>query len=131
MTLQFSTTDRTAFASELAGAVDGGTIKLFTGAEPANCAAADPSGPLASGTLPATAATASAGVLTMSGAWVATGTAAGTAASFRIYDSNANCRIQGSVSQTSAGGDMTLDNTNIAVAQVVNVQTFSIIFGNA
>ncbi len=131
MTLQFSVTDRTAFATQLCTALGAGTVKLFSGAEAVNCAAADPAGVLATGTLPATAATAATGVATKSGTWTLTGSAAGTAISFRCYDSSANCRVQGSVTQTGGGGDMTLDNPVIANAQVVTVQTFAITFGNA
>ncbi len=134
MTLQFSATDRTAFASQLAGGLAGGSIKLFSGAEPANCAAADPAGLLASGTLPATAATAAAGVLTKAGTWTAVGSAAGTAASFRLYDTSGTpvCRIQGNVAITGTGStDMTVDNPSITNAQVITVATFAITFGNA
>jgi hypothetical protein len=131
MALQFSVTDRTGFASELAGALSGGTIKFFFGLEAANCAAADPLGLLASGTLPAPAATAAAGVMTKAGTWTATGSTAGTAASFRIYDTSAVCRIQGTLTATGGGGDMTVDNPSIAVAQVITVATFAVTFGNA
>lgn len=131
MSLQFSAADRTAFAAQLATAVAGGTITFFSDTEPANCAASDPSGPLATGTLPTPALSASAGVASLTGTWNATGTNAGNAASFRIYDSTGTCRIQGSVTATGGGGDMTLNNISIAATQVVNVATFQITFGNA
>lgn len=127
--LQFSIPDRTAFAVALAAAIAGGTVKLFSGPIAANCAAADPSGPLASGTLPGTAATGAAGVLSKSGTWTLTGSAGGTADTFRIYDSSAACRIQGTVG--ISGTDMTVDNVVIANAQVVTVNTFAITFANA
>jgi hypothetical protein len=132
MALQFSTTDRTAFATQLCTAIASGTIKLFSGAEPANCAAADPSGLLATGTLPATAMTAASGVATKAGSWTLTGSAGGTAASFRIYDSGGTtCRQQGSATASGGGGDMTLDNASIANLQVITVQTYQITIGNA
>jgi hypothetical protein len=132
MALQFSTTDRTAFATQLVNVIAGGTIKFFTGAEALNCAASDPAGVIASGTLPGTAASASGGVLTKSGTWTITGSGAGTAASFRIYDTAGSpvCRIQGSVTASGGGGDMTLDNAVIANSQVVTVATFAITIGN-
>jgi hypothetical protein len=37
--------------------------------------------------------------------------------------------MQGSISATGAGGDMQLDNTNIAVGQQINITTFSITAG--
>jgi hypothetical protein len=132
VTLQFSVTDRTAFASQLATAYASGTIKFFSGAEPANCATADPSGLLATGTPPATALTASGGVATKAGTWTLTGSAGGTAITFRIYDSGGTvCRTQGSVSITGSGGDMTVDNNVVANAQVITVATYSITLGNA
>ena len=131
MSLQFSTTDRTAFAAQLVAAAASGTLTLFSGAEPANCAASDPSGPLATGTLPNPALAASGGVASMVGTWTATGTASGNAASFRLYDSGAVCRIQGSVTATGGGGDMTLNNVSIASSQAVSIATFQITMGNA
>lgn len=131
MALQFSTTDRTAFAAQLVTAAAAGTLKFFSGSEPANCAAADPSGLLASGTLPSPALVASAGVASMTGTWSATGSGSGNAASFRLYDSTAVCRIQGSVSASGGGGDMIMDNVNIAPAQVITVAAFAITMGNA
>jgi hypothetical protein len=130
MALQFSIADRTAFAAQLVAAIGGGTIKWFTGAEPANCAAGDPAGLVATGTLPGTAATAASGVLTKSGTWTLTGSGAGTAISFRIYDTAGSpaCRIQGSVGLS--GTDMTADNNVVANAQVVTVNSFAITFAN-
>lgn len=131
MALQFSTTDRTAFAAQLVTAAAGGTIKFFTGSEPANCAASDPSGPVASGTLPSPALSAASGVATKAGTWTLTGSASGTAASFRIYDTSSACRMQGSVTITGSGGDMTVDNPAVASSQVITVGTFAITIGNA
>jgi hypothetical protein len=132
MALQFSTLDRTAFAAQLVGALAGGTVKFFSGAEPVNCAASDPSGLLATGTLPATAAAASSGVLTLSGVWQAVGSASGTIASFRLYDSGSVCRMQGSAAITgSTGFDMLVDNPSITPSQIVTVATFTITMGNA
>jgi len=103
------------------------TLKIFSGAVPANCAAADPSGLLATITLPATPfAAASGGVLTKSGTWSTTGSAAGTAASFRIYDSSSNCAMQGNVTT-----DLILDNTSISIGQAITVTAFNDTAGNA
>jgi hypothetical protein len=50
---------------------------------------------------------------------------------FRIYDSGGtNCHMQGTVTATGGGGDMTLDNNSIANAQTVNVNSFQITSGN-
>lgn len=106
-------------------------IKHFAGAQPANCAAADSGSALASGTLPADWMEASAaGVKTLKGTWTLTGqAAAGTGTNighYRIYDSTGTtCHEQGSVTVTSGGGDMTLDNINVAQSQVVTVTGYT------
>jgi hypothetical protein len=102
-------------------------LKLFSGAEPANCAAADPSGLLATITLPSDwMNAASSGQKTKLGTWSGTGSAAGTIASWRIKDStDTTCHMQGNTT------DMTFDNTSITIGQVVTVNTFTITAGNA
>ena len=108
-------------------------LKLFSGAEPANCAAADPAGTLATLNLPSDwLANAAAGAKAKAGSWTGTGSAGGTAASFRIYDSGlAACHMQGTVTATGGGGDMTLDNVVIANGQAITVNTFTVTAGNA
>jgi hypothetical protein len=101
-------------------------LKIFSGAVPANCAAADPTGTLVTITLPSdwmnNAASAS---KTKLGTWSGTAAAAGTAASFRIYESTATtCHIQGTCGLGS--GDLQLDNTSIANGQTVTVNTFTL-----
>lgn len=107
-------------------------IELRTGGVPANCAAA------ATGTLLAQAAlpsdwmnNAAAASKTKLGSWVFSilaGIAGQTIGHFRIYDSGSpsTCHIQGTVTATGGGGDMTVDNTNVSAAQVVTVNTFTI-----
>ncbi len=131
MAMQFGATLRTDMAAEVVTAAAGGTIKIFSGAVPANCAAADPSGELVSDTLPTPALTNTAGTLSKAGTWSFTGDAEGTAVSFRLYTSGAVCFAQGSVTATGGGGDMTIDNTSIAVGQAGEVLTVSIVVGGA
>lgn len=102
-------------------------LKVFSGAEPANCAAADPSGLLVTITLPSDwMNAASAGAKAKLGTWSGTASGTGTAASWRIYDSGlVACHIQGNTT------DMTFDNTSIATSQTVTVNTFTITAGNA
>ena len=104
------------------------TLKVFSGTEPANCAAADPSGLLCTITLPASPfGTASAGAITLSGTWSGTATATGTPASFRIYDSSSNCAMQGAIS-----ADMTLTPSTItSIGQAVQITTYTVTQGNA
>jgi hypothetical protein len=128
MTYQYSAVVRNAKLDAVETAV--GTlavVKIFSGAEPANCAAADPTGALVSMTLPSDwMNAASAGAKTKLGTWSATASGTGTAASWRLYASDGTtCHVQGNMT------DMTLDNTSIASGQVVTVNTFTITSGNA
>lgn len=102
-------------------------LKVFTGAQPANCAAADPAGTLVTITLPLDwLGNAAAGVKSLAGSWSGTASGAGTAASWRIYDSGGTiCGMQGNTT------DMVFNNTNIAVGQTITVLTFAITAGNA
>ena len=77
-------------------------------------------------------ANAAAGAKAKAGAWTGTGSAGGSAASFRIYDSGVTtCHMQGTVTATAGGGDMTLDNVVIANGQAITVNTFTITAANA
>jgi hypothetical protein len=72
-------------------------------------------------------AAASGGSKAKSGAWSGTGVAAANAGHFRIYEkTNATAHIQGTVTATGGGGDLTLDNVSIATAQTVTISTFQI-----
>lgn len=103
------------------------TLKIFSGAVPANCAAADPTGLLLTINLPATPfAAASGGAIALNGTWSTNTTTAGTAASFRIYDSSAVCQFQGNVTT-----DLVLNNTSIGTNQTTTVTAFTITAGNA
>ena len=103
-----------------------GTLLIYSGAEPANCAAADPTGLLATITLPAAFLTSAAGVTTIAGTWSAAATATGTAASFRIKDGSAVCHVQGNTTT-----DLVLNNTSITSGQTVTVTSFTVTAGNA
>jgi hypothetical protein len=108
-------------------------LRLLTGAPPANCAAAQTGALLCEIALPADWMTnAASGVKTKSGTWAGTGAAAGTVAHFRVVDNaGTTCHMQGTVTITGGGGDMTVDNTSIAVSQNVTVNTFTLGAGNA
>jgi hypothetical protein len=76
---------------------------------------------------------ASSGTKTKLGTWSdSSADATGTAGHFRIKDSTgATTHLQGTVTATGGGGDMTLSSTSITSGQVVAVDTFSISEGNA
>jgi len=73
------------------------------------------------------------GQLTLSIAGVDAGAdATGTAAHFRIYASDGTTvHMQGTITATGGGGDMTLDNTSIASGQTVTITSFTISAGGA
>lgn len=109
-------------------------LKLRTGAQPATCATADAGTVLATMTLPSDwMNAASSGSKTLLGTWSdMQADAAGTAAHFRIYESTATtCHVQGTVTITGGGGDMTLDNTNIAANQGITITSFALTDANS
>ena len=109
-------------------------LKLRTGAAPANVAAADTGTVVATMTLPADwMAAAASGSKALAGTWQDTSAdAAGTVAHFRIYASDGTtCHLQGTVTITGSGGDMTLDNNVLALAQSVSITSFTLTDGNA
>lgn len=55
-----------------------------------------------------------------------TASAAGTAGCFVLEDSNGANVLQGSVTATGGGGDLTLDNTSIASGQTVNITSLNV-----
>ncbi len=109
-------------------------MKIRTGAQPASCATADAGTVLATLNLPSDwLAAAASGVKAKSGTWEdASADAGGTAAHFRIYASDGvTCHLQGSVTATGGGGDLTVDNVVFAAAQQFTVTAFSLTDGNA
>jgi hypothetical protein len=106
-------------------------LRIRTGAPPADVATADSGTVLAEMTLPSDwLAAAASGQKAKSGTWQETAAdAAGTAGHFRIYTSGGTAKLQGTVGQGS--GDLSLDNTVIAVGQVVTVTAFTLTDGNA
>jgi hypothetical protein len=109
-------------------------MKIRTGAQPADVATADAGTVLATLSLPSDwLAAASSGSKAKSGTWEDTSAdAAGTAAHFRIYASNGTtAHIQGSVTATGGGGDLTVDNVVFAAAQAFSITSFSLTDGNA
>lgn len=111
-------------------------LRLYSGAMPANCAAAATGTLLADVALPADwMAAASSGTKVKAGTWSGTGAAAASTGTnvgyFRITDSaGTTAHIQGTVTVTGGGGDMTLDNISIANGQAFSVSTFTLTGGN-
>lgn len=134
MTLQYGTTLRNNQLDAVeTSAGTSPKLQIRTGAQPANCAAADSGTLLAEITLPSDwMAAASSGSKAKSGTWSVAAVAGGTAAHFRLKDSAGSVtHMQGSVTATGGGGDMTVDNVVIGNGQTVTVNTFTLTAGNA
>lgn len=134
MAIQLSAAVRNARLDAIETAIGtSAVLKIRTGAAPANVATADSGTVLATLSLPSDwMAAASAGAKAMTGTWQdASADASGTAAHFRIYASDGTtAHLQGTVTATGGGGDMTLDNAVLAAAQQVNVTSFTLTDGN-
>ncbi|MCK9994487.1 MAG: hypothetical protein Dbin4_03007, partial [Alphaproteobacteria bacterium] len=135
MSLQYSVTVRNAKLDAVETAIGASAIlKIRTGAAPANCAAADSGTVLATLNLPSDyMAAAASGSKAKSGTWEdASADAAGTAAHFRLYASDGTtCHMQGTVTATGGGGDMTVDNAVFAAGQGFTITSFTLNAGNA
>lgn len=138
MGLKYSTTLRNAQLDTIESHI--GTspkLRVYSGAAPADCATAASGTLLLEITLPSDwMAAAASGSKVKSGTWSGTGAAGastGTNASYwRMYDSaGTTCHVQGTVTVTGGGGDMTLDNTSMSQNQVVAVNTFTVAALNA
>jgi hypothetical protein len=134
MALKLSTTVKNARLDAIETAIGPAPVlKIRSGAAPAAITDADSGDVLASLTLPSDwLAAASNGTKAIAGTWQDTSAdAAGTAGHFRIYASDGTTQhIQGTVTATGAGGDMTLDNTSIAAGQSITITSFTITDGN-
>lgn len=135
MALQYSTTLRNAQLDQIETTIGvSAVLKIFTGAPPANCGTADSGTVLATLNLPSDwMAAASSGSKAKTGTWEDTSADnAGTAGHWRIYATDGTtCHMQGTITATGGGGDMTLDNTSIAQGQTITVTSFTITAGNA
>jgi hypothetical protein len=138
MAVQLSTAVRNARLDAIQAAIGVSAIlRMYSGSMPANCAAAATGTKLVEDDLASSwASAASGGSKSLSGTPIsstAVGGGAGTNAGyFRIFDSTgATCHVQGTITATGGGGDMTVDNVSIATGQTVNVTSFTLTDGNA
>lgn len=135
MAVQLSTAVRNARLDAIETVIGASAVlKIRSGGVPANCAASDTGTVLATLNLPADwMAAASGGSKAKSGAWEdASADNTGTAAHFRLYASDGTtCHLQGTVTATGGGGDLTVDNTSFASAQPFTISSFSLTDANA
>ena len=122
MALTLATAGRNAAASGFGTALNSGKLKIYT------------SGGSASGTLLATFSfaatafgTAATGTITAAGfPQTVAAAASGTAAAYELYASDGTTLVgSGTVTMTSGGGDITVDNTNIATGQNITLNSFT------
>ena len=124
MTVQYSVAVRNNLLDSIE-TTTGASAKLvlYTGTQPANCATAASGSVLATLILPT-------GTKSLLGSWTVAASGAGTAGYYRIVDSaGTTCHEQGSVA-IATGGDLNLDNTNIAIGQNVTITSKTITAGN-
>lgn len=133
MAVRLPTASRNAAADSIVDRLDAGsgagTVEIRTGAQPASANDAASGTLLATFTLadPAFGAAAS-GTATADVDPVpsATGVAAGTAGWFRAKDSDGNTVLDGSVTATGGGGDLTMSTTTVSVGLTVNLTGFTV-----
>jgi len=134
MALKLSTAVKNARLDSIESTIGAAAVlKIRSGAAPAAITDADSGDVLASLTLPSDwMAAASNGTKALSGTWQDTSADdAGTAGHFRVYASDGTTQhIQGSITATGGGGDMTLDNTSIAAGQSITITSFTLTDGN-
>lgn len=132
--LQFSVAVRNAMLDAIE--TTGGTsaiLKIRSGVQPANCAAADAGTVLATMNLPVDwMAAASGGTKAKSGTWQdINADASGTAGHWRLYDSvGTTCIAQGDCTVIGGGGSMTLDSVTLTSGQSVTVTSWTFTAGN-
>lgn len=131
MTIQFAQSTAHAMLDAIETDLGASPIMyLRSGSQPGTCAGAD------SGTLISTIAMA-ADAFVNAASWAkaisgalsdASADNAGTLGHWRIKTSGGVVKLQGSITATGGGGDMTVDNTSVAAGQQIDVSSFSVGF---
>lgn len=135
MALQLSTAARNAMLDAFETTVStAARLRIRTGAQPANCAAARSGTVLADMTLPSDwMSNASAGAKAQLGTWSdASADASGTAQHFEIMDSTlTTCHAQGTVTASAGGGDLELLTTALTAGMSVSITSFTFTAANS
>lgn len=130
MTIRLATTARNASTDGVVDLLDAGagagTLKIYTGSQPASAQDAATGTLLATVTLadPAFGASAT-GVATGTDPASVTAVATGTAGWFRAADSNGATVFDGSVTATGGGGDMQLSTVSITSGGSVDITSMT------
>lgn len=132
MALQYSVAVNNARLDAIESAIGvSAVLKIFTGAPPANCAAANSGTVLATLALPSDwMSAAAAGVKAKLGTWQdAAADATGTAAHWRLYATDGvTCHAQGTYG--TSGTDMIGDSVSFTAGQTFTVNSFSLTAAN-
>lgn len=109
------------------------TLEFRTGAPPTNVTDADSGTLVASMALPSDwAAAAASWSKAKSGTWQdLSADSAGTLGHWRLKAGGGNVHLQGTITATGGGGDIEVDNTNVAATQQIDVTSFAINFPTA
>lgn len=127
MALRFDDDIRNTLVASWGAVFDSGTLTIYTGTQPTTANDAATGTTLVTITLPADAFTAgTAGVQNKAGTWSASASAGGTAGWCRFSNSGDTQRMDGSVTATSGGGMIELDNTTIVSGGTVTISTFTL-----
>ena len=127
-TLNFSASSQNSLADSLAALHNGGQLKIYTGAMPANANSAPTGTLLCTITLPNPAfGAASGGSASKTGTWSASAVASGVAGYGRFLKSDGTTVIADQdISATGGGGNLQLDNTTINNGQTVTVTSYTV-----
>lgn len=134
MALQASTRLRNAIANAVEATLGpSAKLQIRTSAQPADCAAGDTGTLLVEIDVPSDFLSAgSGGAVAKIGTWADNAVALGNQGHFRFKDSTGVFTdLQGSITVTGGGGDMTTDALAVVVGQLVSVSGFTITTGNA
>lgn len=122
-------------STDLSSAFDNGKLRIYSGSKPATANLAPTGTLLVEITLPADAFAAVAnGAMAKNGTWSdASANATGTAGWFRLSAASDDdtldgnfARLDGTVTATGGGGDLTVDSTSITAAQSYTQNSFTI-----
>lgn len=134
MTVSYSVAVRNAQLDAVESTIGTSAVLiLWNGAMPAGTANANVGTAVATMNLPSDwMNNAANGTKAKAGTWNdSSADASATVNYFRIYDSTATtCGMQGTVTISGGGGDMTLDNNVVASGQSITITTFTITAGN-
>lgn len=132
MTVQYSVAVRNAMLDAIESTTGtAAKLMMYSGSQPANCAAAATGTLLLTMTLPTDwMNAASSGTKTLLGSWTVACSVSGTAGYYRITDNaGTTCHEQGSVG--TSGTDIVLDNNVMTATQNVTITAKTITAGNA